>query len=237
MESVAGHIAGPVGSIEESAMSASRACSLSFRAVLWAAPCVLGGPAQAADTLSTPGPAAIETGWSRWQGRVGLSSPAGVGQGLAEGVPLAARSSLSLLGDYYFIQNGLAAGDAHGGGFRATGGLFVGPRSGLWLATPATLSALSTGLVTQRRSFGLLSPVASTASDTFDSSSVPYVGVGYTGLKSLRATGGGWAFSADLGVMALQPRSAVRLGQQPVGETLRELQFSPLLQVGASYTF
>jgi hypothetical protein len=66
---------------------------------------------------------------------------------------------------------------------------------------------------------------------------VPYVGIGYSGLKALRATGGGWGFSADLGVMALQPRSAVRFGQQPAYETLRELQFSPLLQVGASYSF
>ena len=66
---------------------------------------------------------------------------------------------------------------------------------------------------------------------------MPYVGVGYTGLRSLRATGGGWAFNADVGVMALQPNLALRLGQQAVSDTLRDLQFSPLLQVGVSYKF
>jgi len=37
--------------------------------------------------------------------------------------------------------------------------------------------------------------------------------------------------------MALQPNTAFRLGQQAVSDTLRDLQFSPLLQVGVSYKF
>lgn len=196
---------------------------------------------------ATPGAAQADTGtalsglsesgwpgdsaWSRWQGRVGWGSPV---TGTAALTPssdtLSGRSSLSLLGDYYFTQNGLAAQDSYGGGFRATGGLFVGPRSGLWLATPTSLSSLSSGWISQRRGFGLLSP---TTPESLDGGSVPYVGVGYTGLKSLRATGGGWGFSADVGLMALQPRSVVRLGQQGLGE----LQLSPLLQLGVSYSF
>ena len=71
---------------------------------------------------------------------------------------------------------------------------------------------------------------------------MPYLGVGYTGLRSLKGTGGGWAFSADVGVMALKPRSAVRFGQalggqNGLGDTGRDTQLSPLLQLGASYAF
>lgn len=217
-------------------MSPLRACSVFLRAVALAAPCWLGASVQAAG----PNPAATDPGgaeaatWSRWQGRIGLSSPGAGGRALDARDPLAARSGLSLLGDYYFTQNGLAARDRHSGGFRATGGLFVGPRSGLWLATPTSLSA---GLVMQRRGFGLLSPPAASTTDTFDGSSVPYVGVGYTGLKSLRATGGGWGFSADVGVIGLQPRSRVRLGPQEAVDDARDPLLSPLLQVGVSYSF
>lgn len=165
-----------------------------------------------------------------WQARVGgldrsISSEAGL-----------AGDSLSLFGDYYFSSNGLASTEALRGGFRATGGVFVGPRSGLGLAVPSGWPGAANPALA--RGFGLSVPAAGRAPYAVgETSSVPYVGVGYSGLKSLRATGGGWAFSADLGLMALQPRSAVRLGQQPVNDTLRDLQFSPLLQVGASYTF
>lgn len=164
-----------------------------------------------------------------WQARLG-----GPDRSLAE--PGLQRESLSLFGDYYFATPGLEAMPALRGGFRATGGVFVGPRSGLGLATPAVWPGVTAP--SAARGFGLVVPEALRSPHAAgDGGSVPYVGVGYSGLKALRATGGGWAFSADVGVMALQPRSAVRLGQQPVQDTLRELQFSPLLQVGASYTF
>lgn len=165
-----------------------------------------------------------------WQARVG-----GLDRSVASEAGLAG-DSLSLFGDYYFSSNGLASAEAARSGFRATGGVFVGPRSGLGLAVPAGWPGASSP--TLARGFGLSVPAAGRAPyGVGETASVPYVGVGYSGLKALRATGGGWAFSADLGLMALQPRSAVRLGQQPMSETLRDLQFSPLLQVGASYTF
>ncbi|HEU4458353.1 MAG TPA: hypothetical protein VFR90_04455 [Methylibium sp.] len=169
-----------------------------------------------------------------WQGRVDRSD-AGDRASARFGESWSSRSSLSLFGDYYFGRGGL---DAPGlsSGFRATGGLFVGPRSGLGLSASGLSALGSSGRA--GRGFGLALPAAPAASgDVPDASSVPYVGVGYSGLKALRATGGGWAFSADVGVMALQPRSAVRFGAQPAAEALRELQFSPLLQVGAAYSF
>lgn len=176
---------------------------------------------------------ADEAGWSRWQGRLGVATPRGTG--LAYQTGAANAPSLSLFGDYYFLQQGAVAPGRYGGGFRATGGLLVGPR-GTAVSTPAdNVSALGTGFSTQRRSFSLWSALPSEGEQ--DATSRPYLGVGYTGLKSLRATGGGWGFSADVGVMALQPRSAVRLGQQSLNEVVRDLHLSPLLQLGVSYSF
>lgn len=64
---------------------------------------------------------------------------------------------------------------------------------------------------------------------------LPYMGLGYTahwaqpGLRGL-----GWSVSADVGVLALRPRSAVRLG---LGGTARDSGLTPLMQFGVSYGF
>jgi hypothetical protein len=123
-------------------------------------------------------------------------------------------SSLSVMGDYYLSKPWLGTA----GGLRATSGVLLGPRSSLW-SSPAAID---------RR-------VADGNSD--GSSTLPYVGVGYTGLSDK----GGWGLSADLGLMA-SPRSSVRLGKvfngaQSLDDTLRELRFAPLLQLGVSYAF
>jgi hypothetical protein len=64
----------------------------------------------------------------------------------------------------------------------------------------------------------------------------PYLGVGYSG-SSLR---GGWGFSADLGLAAQNP-GAIRLGRafsgQPLEDLVRDLQVTPVLQLGVSYQF
>lgn len=76
--------------------------------------------------------------------------------------------------------------------------------------------------------------------------SVPYAGISYTtasvfgGERGLASST--WSFNIDLGVMALAPRSAVRLGstgatQDRLDDMLRELRLSPLLQLGVSYSF
>lgn len=182
--------------------------------------------------------------WSPWQGRLGLTSgSAGVQAGGRDDLGLSSanrydgggRQSLSLFGDYYFLQQGLPGNVGYSGGLRATGGLIYGPRSVAWAALPSGVAGLGTGFSTQRRSFSLAN--STYAIDDNASTSVPYLGVGYTGLSALRATGGGWGFSADLGIVALQPRSAVRFGQQGLMDTLRDLQLSPLLQLGVSYSF
>lgn len=64
---------------------------------------------------------------------------------------------------------------------------------------------------------------------------LPYMGLGYTarwpqpGLRGL-----GWAVSADVGLLALRPRSAVRLG---LGGTAHDSGLTPLMQLGVSYGF
>lgn len=123
-------------------------------------------------------------------------------------------NSLSVMGDYYLSRPLLG----NAGGLRATSGLLLGPRASLW-SSPATVD---------RRTAD---------SNTDGAGPLPYLGVGYTGLSDK----GGWGVSADLGLMA-SPRSGVRLGKvfngsQSLDDTLRDMRFAPLVQVGVSYSF
>lgn len=186
---------------------------------------------------------AAQEAWPRWQGRLSVTSGRsdGISGGGAyeSGFDDAAGSmrSLSLLGDYYFTQQGLAPASAYSGGFRASGGLIVGAhRATPGSILPASLSGLNSGFSAERR-VGLSAPSSPLDGGDASTHSVPYLGIGYTGLQSLRGSGGGWGFSADIGVMALRPRSAVRLGQENISDTVRGLEISPLLQLGVSYSF
>ncbi len=170
--------------------------------------------------------------WSRWQGRVGLATADPVLPGRDDGA-FRARPGLALLGDYYLTQQGRALTGSYSGGLRATGGLLVGARGRPWGWAPGSVAALSAGY-SVGRGFDLMPGRRGADSDDLPES-LPYLGVGYTGLRSLHD--GGWGFSADLGVVALRPRSMVRLGQQSVGDVLRDLQLSPMLQLGVSYSF
>ncbi len=128
-------------------------------------------------------------------------------------------NSLSLMGDYYLSRPWMGTE----GGLRATSGLLLGPRGSLW-SSPAAMD---------RR-------VALTGGGfdgNADNSTLPYLGVGYTGLSSKS----GWGLSADLGLM-VAPRSPVHLGKffssaQSFDDTMRDLRFSPVLQLGVSYSF
>ena len=199
---------------------------------LWIRACLVacaGTLAPAAFAASGEGltASADNLAWARWQGRVSLVTAAPAwradlagadGSGLKLG-------TARLLGDYYFLQRDYGAGVA--GGFRATSGVIVGSRAAPW-----SPGAAGSGFSVERRSAGI--PVLVSA----DTSTVPYVGIGYSG-ASLR---GGWAFSADLGVMSLNPGGAVKLGRvfgniQNLDDVVRELRLSPVLQLGVSYSF
>lgn len=122
-------------------------------------------------------------------------------------------NTVSLMGDYYLSRPLLGTS----GGWRATSGVLLGSRSSVW-SSPSLLD---------RR----------TAGDGIEAGTQPYLGLGYTGWSSK----GGWGLSADLGLMGTS-RSATRLGKSApasssLDDTVRDLRFAPLLQLGVSYSF
>ncbi len=179
-------------------------------------------------------------GWfaGQWQARVE------VGLGLAgarnaDAYNIATQSSvnqgagLSVLGDFYF-KSPSATGESSTAlsGFRATSGLMVRPRT---VSDHSSLGGAS-GSGAHRFAVAVASGVG--ADGRGDSGPVPYFGVGYTELPDR----GGWGFSADFGLMALSPRSAIKFGgvlggSQNIDDLLRDLRLSPLIQLGVSYSF
>ncbi len=122
-------------------------------------------------------------------------------------------NTVSLMGDYYLSRPWLGTA----GGWRATSGVLLGSRSSVW-SSPSLLD---------RR----------TAGDGSEGGTQPYLGLGYTGWSSK----GGWGLSADLGLMGTS-RSATRFGKPAPGsssldDSVRDLRFAPLLQLGVSYSF
>jgi hypothetical protein len=145
-------------------------------------------------------------------------------------------SAVSVMGDLYF--GGSAGSDkVQAGGFRATSGLVVGARNNLW-GTPG--AAPASGLLSvNRRLFGQSQAVSISAADaSADNATLPYIGIGYSSL----ATRSGWSFSADLGLVSLNPGNAVRLGRVFVGgqsldDVVHDMHLAPVLQLGVSYSF
>ncbi len=163
--------------------------------------------------------------WPRWQTRVSVLPAPRATPGAAVNPALA---SLGVMSDYY--MTGSLLGPRRAGGFRATSGVVIGPR-----AQALTLGSPGSGA--ERRVFGP-SPAILPGDAAADNSTLPYLGVGYTGLS----TRGGWSFSADLGMMSLAPSGVVKLGRvfngsQSLDDTLRDMRWSPVLQLGVSYSF
>lgn len=158
--------------------------------------------------------------WARWQGRMSFGSEAA---GLKP-------NTVSLMGDYYFSAS--LAGSRSAGGFRATSGLLLGPRTQSWLGQPGLSAGSAFSVGTQ--AFGQATALPAAGEIPSDTTTLPYLGLGYTGL-SLR---GGWSFNADLGLVARSPGNVVKFGRsQSLDDTVRELRLSPLLQFGVSYSF
>jgi hypothetical protein len=192
------------------------------------------GSAQAVDAGNGLSASAGGPPWARWQGRVSVST--GTPQWRSEMLrsePFGLKvQGITLMGDYYFTRSRL--GEHGAGGFRATSGVLVG-QGALWTSQPA--SGIGTGLSVGQRNTSLFSGLAGSEL-TSESTTVPYVGVGYSGLSPK----GGWGFAADVGVKALQAGTPVRFGRAVNGspsldELVRELRLTPVLQLGVSYSF
>ncbi|MEP7301900.1 MAG: hypothetical protein ABI699_10260 [Caldimonas sp.] len=190
-----------------------------------------GGEGLAADADRVP--------WARFSGRVAYATSAPLVRGIAssiDGTGLQFKG-LRVLGDVYF-GSAPATATAATGGFRATSGVIVGARSPLWASHAL---APASGLVsTERRLFGPSAAIAGYGPDFAGESSatLPYIGIGYSRLP-LRS---GWSFSADLGLVSLSPGNAVRLGRvfgggQSLDDVVRDMRLTPVLQLGASYSF
>lgn len=172
--------------------------------------------------------------WARWQARLALGTAAPLWRaGLSTLEPTGLRvNTLAVTGDYYLTGNLFER--AALGGLRATSAMIVGPRSQAATGQPS-LGAQGSGFSIERR---LLAPSSLLATGEVESASTPYFGLGYTGL-SLR---GNWSFSADMGMVALSPGHAVRLGRvlggtQSLDDMLRDMRLAPVLQMGVSYAF
>ena len=192
---------------------------------------LITGPALAAEGDS-PAADAERVAWARWQGRLSLGVNAFPSPRLDAPYGAFRLPQASLLGDYYFTRQ--FVGPRQLGGFRATSGLLFGPRQALSIGKPgAAGSAFSIG----SRPFGAAAP-SRPGDATTDSATLPYLGVGYTGLSPRS----GWSFNADLGMVAQGSGSTVRLGRvfsggQSLDDAVREMRLAPLLQLGVSYSF
>ena len=167
------------------------------------------------------------------QSRIALSmnAPVGTNPTLAPQRIVSAR----LLGDYYFSRPSISNGRVSG--FRATGGVLLGPRLGTWSMSQTSITYDTSTVTIERRNFGLLPPLLD-AVDRDAGSAVPYVGVGYSNVFDK----GRWGVSADLGLIALRPSGGgLRLGRafgvQTSDDSLRDLRLAPMLQLGVSYSF
>lgn len=190
---------------------------------------VLAGPAVAAGEGLR---ARLEdSAWARWQGRLTLATAAPSWKAsLSEGETVGIRvSGVTLSGDYFF-----SAGHADRpglGGLRATTALIVGPRA------QATSTPPGWGVAGFERRWGA-APVIAAAIEPANVASLPYLGLGYTGLSARMR----WSFSADLGLVALYPGNVTQMGRvmggsQSMDDLLRELRLAPLFQMGVSYSF
>lgn len=169
--------------------------------------------------------------WARFQGRMSLATSTDglLRHDLGRASEAPALRGMSLMGDYYLT--GALLGDRHSGGLRATSALLIGPRWQTLGAGSLGLPGGGRGLIVERR-------LPATGYDGESNGALPYFGIGYTGLSSR----GGFSWSADLGVVALNPGDSVRFGRSAVGnqnldEVLREMRLQPMLQLGVSYSF
>lgn len=179
------------------------------------------GGVQADSGLVAP---SAEQLWPQWQARVTLQagslSPLAAAQWLDAGLPQQRGvQGGAVFGDYVFARPSF-------GSFRASGGLLMGAQGGLPLGSFNAGSRIGLALTSG----------AAGATGTSDSTTLPYLGLGYSGAPWR----GALAITADVGMVAERPGGGLGralFGNQGFDGTLREIRLSPLLQLGVRYTF
>lgn len=194
---------------------------------------VFASAAWAGDGLTLP-QARAESAWPRWQTRVtGTDVPLRSAFRSPRETGLNLQGS-SVVGDYYFARSPLITNAQ--GGFRATGGLFVGTRFDNATSTLPGPSGQAPGANLSTNSV-LAGRYALSGPGSLEGlTATSYVGVGYTALSGRD----GWGFSADLGLvsqgMKLGSSQVFRPGLDDGG--LRDNRLvAPLLRFGVSYSF
>jgi len=190
--------------------------------------------ADALDVDTTGAAAPLPTlSWGRLQGRLAFATTATPLRTDFQGTEAAFKvSSLSLMGDYYLRPS---LSQLTLGGLRATGGLMMGQRNGLWGLSSSHIGALSA----DRRNAAWYDPYNPNYTDL---NTTPYLGIGYSGTGPGLGRGTNWGFSADLGLMSLSPGAIGRAGRvvsgsQNLDDMVRDLRLSPVLQLGFTYSF
>jgi hypothetical protein len=146
--------------------------------------------------------------------------------------PLAA----SVLGDYYFTMSPTPQLFSLSG-FRASSGLLI-RQPGVSLSDLAlsSRSAAAFGVPSHLLLPSVPSPLTENAAGPY--TSLPYVGLGYSGIHAKS----GWGFWADVGLVMGSPGSELGFGRvlsgtQSADDLMRELRLAPLVQLGVNYSF
>lgn len=147
-----------------------------------------------------------------------------------------ATAAASLGGDYYFSKR-LADSAAPQSGLRASGAVLVRP-SGVSLSELAWASRSMSSFAAPGRPILGYRGTAVYDAQPQAVDALPYLGIGYSdySLKS------GWGFWADIGLVVQSPGAIGGLGRtvsgtQGLEDVVRELQLSPMLQLGVNYSF
>jgi hypothetical protein len=181
--------------------------------------CGLSAIAAQAEGLRQAGATRDAPLWPQWQARrtvlAATAPPLSLWTAEQRGPDdsVAPSQVMLLVGDYFFSRPGLSWWPKNGA-LRASTGLVVTHRSGAGLRQPFEAPGATA------------------------SASLPYVGLGYSGLSAK----GSWSFTADLGMIAENPSGAGRAGRALFGSqgleaALRELRLTPLLQLSVRYEF
>jgi hypothetical protein len=165
--------------------------------------------------------------WLSLQARLQLSTePLATSLASFDSSTLRPRSA-ALFGDYYVSRPFFG----NTGGVRLTSGVVTGPRGAVFGPGQATAPG-PFGVSSASRGAGpAFADINAESTQT-----LPYLGIGYSG-SNLR---GGFSFSADLGLTAQSSgnqRLVRSMMSQTLDDTLRELRFTPVLQLGVSYRF